>query len=105
MRLQRTRRRESQLPRSQNRALDLPAGEIGHADVTDLARPHEHVEGSESLLYRCRRIPLVGLIQINVVGSEALQAGFASANDPATRQTLGVAAVVHPATAFGRQYH
>ena len=103
LRLQGDRHGESEMPSGHDRSLELPAREVGHADVANLARPDEHVECGEGLLNRRRRVPLVRLIEVDVVGLQSPQAALASANDPTAGQTFGVAGTIHPAATLGRQ--
>ena len=47
---------------------DLPAGEVGVAEVADLALGHQLVEGGQGLLDRGHRVRGVQLVQVDVVG-------------------------------------
>jgi len=89
--------------RRQHRALELPSGEVRHADVPNFAGPDQRIEGGKRLLDRRRGVPLMRLVQIDVVGFQAPETPLASANDPASGKALGVAGVIHPAAALGRQ--
>eukprot|EP01034_Spumella_vulgaris_P043120 gene43120-53520_t len=59
--------REPVFLRRRERLHQVPAGEIRHAEVTDLSRPHELVEHAQGLLDRRQRVETVQLKQIDVV--------------------------------------
>ena len=48
---------------------ELPAGEIGDADITQIARTHERIQRRQHLLDRCEGVEGVELEQIDVVGA------------------------------------
>jgi len=71
---------------------DHPAGEVGVADVADLARRDQVVEGREGLLDRGHRVRGVQLVQVDVVGLE-----------PGERLLHGGPDVAAPALRAGRR--
>ena len=91
------------MARGQDGALELPPSEVGHSDIANLSGAHEAVERHQRLLDGGRRVPLMRLIEVDVVRVEAPQAVFAGANDPSPRQALRVARVIHAAPALGRE--
>ncbi len=58
-----------------HRLLDLPAGEVGQANVVDLAGAHGGIEERQGLFDRGVRVPGVHLVQIDRVDPQAAQAG------------------------------
>jgi hypothetical protein len=56
---------------------DVPTGEVRGADVHDLALLHERVEGLPGLVPGAVAVDVVHLVEVDVVGLEALQAGLA----------------------------
>ena len=73
----------------------LPAGEIGVADMADLALPDQIVERAQRLLDRYRRIGMVQLIEIDPIGLQAAQARLDRHHDVAAGCTLARALVIH----------
>jgi hypothetical protein len=63
----------------------VPAGEIGAADITDLAAANEIVEGADGLLDRRLRIEAVQLEEIDIVGAEPAQAALDRTQQMVTR--------------------
>ena len=53
---------------------EVPAGEVGAADVADFSRAHHVIQGVEGLLHGGARIEAVELEQIDVVGAQPAQA-------------------------------
>src|SRR3546814_16782109 len=51
----------------------LPAGEVGRAEVAQLAGAHQAVERGQGFLHRRHRIEVVQLQQVDVVRAEPLQ--------------------------------
>src|SRR5665647_419826 len=66
------------------RLLDLPGGEIGDSDVEDLAHAHEIAERLERLLDGRARVDAMDLVEVDVVGAEAAQAGIDGLHDVLT---------------------
>src|SRR5580658_974651 len=56
---------------------EVPAGKIGAADVTDFAAVNQIVQGAESFFDGSERVEAVHLVDVNVIGFQAAQAGFA----------------------------
>src|SRR5216684_5712553 len=92
------------MPGDENRALELPTGEVGHPDVAHLPGPDQVIEGGQSLFDRSRGIPAMRLVEVDVVGLEAPEAPFASADDPAPGQALGITRAIHSPTALGSEH-
>ena len=57
----------------------LPAGEVGDADIAQLAGAHEVVERRQHLLDRRAGVEGMQLQQVDVVGAEAAQRGLDAA--------------------------
>jgi hypothetical protein len=64
-------------------------------EVTDLARLDEQVQGAQRLLERGLAVPLVHLVQVDVIGAQAAQAGLAAGDDVVKGQAGVVRAVAH----------
>src|SRR3984885_11262633 len=64
------------LIRDGQRLHQMPAGEIGTGDVAHLAAAHQGVQGIERLLHRRERVESVEMVDVDVVGSQALEAGL-----------------------------
>src|SRR5271168_1217291 len=62
--------------RDGQRLHQMPAGEIGTRNVAYLAAPHQGVQGIERLLHRRERVKSVEMVDVDVVGSQALEAGL-----------------------------
>ena len=62
---------------------DLPGGMVGQADVADLALPDQVVVDREGLLQRRVRVGVVGVVEVDVVGLQAAQAGLDLTDDVA----------------------
>src|SRR6266699_2907389 len=101
LRLQRNRRGDAQVARGQNGPLELPPCEVGHSDIPNLSRPHEGVERQTRLLDRRGRVPLMRLIEVDVIRIEPAEAALAGANDPSPRQALRVTGIIHAPATFG----
>src|SRR5579883_1542088 len=69
---------------------ELPARHVGRADVEHLAPAHQMIERADHLVDIGRRIPDVGLVEIDVVGAEPLQRGLAGLDDVLSRIAAGV---------------
>src|SRR5271166_4697843 len=82
----------------------LPGGEVGTADVTHIAMPHEIVERAQRLLDRRARIRRVDLIQIDPVGAQPAQAVLHLAHDVAARSADLHAFIVHRHAELGGEY-
>ena len=63
----------------------LPAGQVGRAEVADLALLHQLVEGGQRLLDRGVRVGRVQLVEVDPVGAEPAQAGLHGDPDVAAR--------------------
>ncbi len=68
----------------------LPAGKIGNADIAQLARAHERVEGRQHLFDGRSGIEGVQLQQVDIVGSEPFQRLFHTADQARARRACGV---------------
>jgi AraC family transcriptional regulator len=73
----------------------LPPREVRRADVAHLAGGDQGVEGGQRLIERRLPVPLVHLVQIDVVGSEPPQARFGGAEDVVPREAGVVGSVAH----------
>src|SRR4029077_10404432 len=94
---------DAQMACGQNGPLELPPREVGHSDIANLSGSHQGVERHQRFLDGGRRVPLMRLIQVDVVSVEPAEAAFAGANDPSPRKALRVAGVIHAASTFGRE--
>jgi len=56
---------------------------VGQADVADLSLPDEIVIRRQGLLQRGFRVGVVGVVEVDVVGVQAAQAGLDLADDVA----------------------
>ena len=65
---------------------DLGGRPLRHADVVDLAGPHEVVEGPQGLFERRLHVVAVRLEQVEVVGAEPLQRALARLDDVLARE-------------------
>ena len=74
---------------------ELPAGVVRAADVADLAGTDEAVERLERFLERGLAIPLVHLIEVDVVGAEPAQARLARLDQMLSRKASIVGALTH----------
>src|SRR6187402_1019711 len=66
---------------------EVPAGEIGRADIADLARADQVVERAQRLFDRRQRIEAVHEIQVDMIGLEPLEACLDRADQMETRRT------------------
>jgi len=83
---------------------DLPGGESAGAEIANFAGAHEIVEGAQGLVDSYFRAGPVHLIDVDVVGLQAFEAGFALFDDMAATAAGGVwIVVVHSAMDFGRE--
>ena len=73
---------------------DLPAGEVGVAEVAHLAGADQVVERGERLLDRRARVGLVHLVEVDVVGAEPAQRRLDRADDVAPRAAGAVVRAV-----------
>ena len=62
--------------RNGERASKLPRMHRGCADIADLPRLHDIIQGLESLLYRGCGIPTVNLVEIDIVRAKTAQTGI-----------------------------
>ena len=60
---------------------NTPAGEVGRADVQDLALLHQQLEGLPDFVQRHAAVDVMHLIQIDVVRVQPAQAGIAGRAD------------------------
>src|SRR5271168_2058519 len=83
----------------------MPAGKIGTGDVAYLAAAHQGVQGIEGLLDRRERVKSVEMVDVDVVSSQALEAGLTGMHQvqPAGADVVG--AVAHGERSFGRYQH
>ncbi len=72
---------------------EVPAREVRAADVADLPLTDERVERLDRLLDRGLPVPLVHLVEVDVVDPEAPQAVVAGAHEVLTRETRVVRSV------------
>jgi hypothetical protein len=71
---------------------DAPGVPVGDADVADLAMLDEGVEGTEGLFKGSNEVGAVDLVEVDVVGVEALEGGFDGVHDVAAGCAYVVAA-------------
>ena len=72
----------------------MPARKIGAGDVADFAADYELIESAQYFFDRSERVEAVEVIDIDVVGAEALQAGFTSPNQMVARRSNFVGAAI-----------
>src|SRR5262245_56529220 len=93
-----------QLLGSPQRVDQLPGSEGACADIAHLAGPDQVVERAQRLIDRNLRARPVNLVQIDVVGLEALQAGLTLLDNMPPTVALRIwVVVVHRAMDFGSQ--
>ena len=61
-----------------------PTGLVATADDPDLAAFHQIVHGAQGVFVACAMVRPVGLVEVDVVGAQAAQAGLDSADDVVT---------------------
>jgi O-acetylserine/cysteine efflux transporter len=83
----------------------LPRGVVGGADVPHLARPDEVVQSVQRLVQRGPAVPLVHLVQVDVISAQAAQAGLAAGDDVVARQPGVVRAATHAHPDLGGHEH
>jgi hypothetical protein len=83
----------------------LPGIHRRRADVAGFASPHHVVQRLQRLFDWGVVVPAVDLVQIDVVGSQALETGVDRAEDVFAGQAALVGARAHLEKYFGRQYH
>ena len=83
---------------------DVPAREVGRADVDDLALRDQHLHRLPDLVPRGVPVDVVHLVQVDVVGPQPLQRGVAGAADVQRRQLALVRPRAHAAVELGRQH-
>src|ERR1700689_2118480 len=83
----------------------MPAGEIRDADIAHLAAAHELIERSKRLIERRESVPFVQLVEIDVVGFEPGQTGFAGANQMVARCTSIIRPLSHRKSCLGCDQH
>ena len=80
---------------------DVPAGKVGRADVEHLALLDEHFHRLPDLLPGCQAVDVVHLVQVNVVGLQALERPFAGLADVQRRKFAMVRPVAHAPVDLG----
>src|SRR5918998_915813 len=80
----------------------LSGGVVGRADVADLPRLHQRVQSRQGLLLRGEAVPLVDLVEVDVIGAEPPQTRLDGAHDVVAGQALVVGAGAHRAADLGR---
>src|SRR5207249_39787 len=75
---------------------ELPGGEVAAAKVTHLPVPHQVVQGIERLVERGGGVPGMDLVEVDVVGLQAAEAGLHLLEDSKAGEPLVVRPVVHP---------
>src|SRR6185369_669718 len=99
--LRRDELREAVLLRREMRLAQLPREQVGRADVAHLAGAHQVVQRPQRLLDRRAAVGPVQLVQVDVVGFQALQAGLAGADDRAARSAEVVRSVAGAVAELG----
>jgi len=77
--------RRAELPRDAVGFGQLLGGEVRASDRARLSRSHELVERAERLRDRCRRIGLVEVVEVDVIGPEPLERAVDRATDVRSR--------------------
>src|SRR6185312_8034134 len=83
----------------------MPSGKVGARDVAYLSGFHESVQRLERLFNRRGEIEAVQVIDIDVIGAESAQAGFAGLNEVIARGAEVVGAFSHAEARFGGNQH
>jgi hypothetical protein len=99
--LSRRVRRQAPVPRDPGGVGDLPAAEVGAADVPHLARAHDVVERAQRLLLRRARVREVELVEVDVVGAETAQARVDGIEDVSPRRARHQRSVAHRPAELG----
>jgi hypothetical protein len=73
--------------------------------VADLADADQIVQRAQRLLPRRERVVAVDLVEVDVIGAEALQAGVDGVHDVAARQPDRVGAAAGAPAGLGRHHH
>ncbi len=92
-------------PRRLQRLHQVPAREIGHAHVADLAGPHELVERRQGLLHGRHGVKAVQLEEVDVVRAEPPERSLDCGQQVLARGADVVGARPGPERALGRQDH
>jgi hypothetical protein len=79
----------------------VPSREIGAGDVADFAAPHQIVQRIERLFDGRLRVEAVHVVEIDVIGAEPAQAGFAGFNQMMAGGADLVGTVAHLKCRFG----
>ena len=87
--------------RRAERLHEVPGRVVGAPDVADLAVVHEGVEGVEDLLHRRHAVPLVHLVEVDVVGAQAPQARLARPDEVMAGEPGVVGTVAHGEARLG----
>src|SRR5262249_20711600 len=82
---------------------DAPAAVVRNAEVADFPRADEIADRFYGFLDGCVRVVLVQVIDVDVIGFEALQAVVAGLQDPAPRESAVVRRLRHHVPDFGGQ--
>ena len=80
---------------------DVPAGEVAAADVDHFALLDEHFHRLPDFFPGRLAVDVVHLVQVDVIGLQAAQAGFAGAANVQRREAAFVGPVAHIAVDFG----
>ena len=91
--------------RDRQRLHQMPAGEVGAADIADLARTHEIVQRAERLLGRRQRVEAVQLEQVDMLGAEAPERRLHRVDQMVARAAHLVGALAGAEGGLGRDQH
>ena len=83
----------------------MPAGEVAAAHIDDLALLDQRVHRLPNLIPRSRPIHVMHLVEVDMVGLHAPEAGIARRSDVASRQATVVGPVRHGAEHLRGQHH
>ena len=83
----------------------VPGGEVRGADIAHLAVADQVIQRRQRLLQRRQTVPLVHLVEVDVIGPEPAQAGFARGDDVVTGQPGVVGPLTHGEAHLGREQH
>ena len=83
---------------------DVPAGEVGRADVQDLALGDEHLHRLPDLVPRSVPVDVVHLVQVDVVGAQPAQRRVAGPPDVQRGQLALVGPVAHRPVQLGGEH-
>src|SRR5262245_63562066 len=89
-------------PRRRERLHQMPAGEIGAGDITDLTAARQRVQRIERLLDRGERVETMHVIDVDVINAETPQACVTGPEQLMARRTDVIRTFAESKGRFGR---